>query len=567
MSNAITTIKSSGLYRALNAHRSLTEEDLQRHSQTPLDGMTVANWLVTTGLASSKDMAKVVADHFGFPLLDLSQVDVDAVAEKEPNLLQAAKGLDVFLLGSRNGTLFAAVADPTDLSVLQQLKFRTQMQVEPIVVEQHKLANLTQQAMNNQGGVDLLTEDIDGLNAGLSEEELGVDDAPIVRFVHRALQEAIRLGASDIHLEPYETQYRIRYRIDGVLQETAHPPVTAKSKIAARIKIMSKLNTTETRIPQEGRLQVTGLGGKNRKVDFRVSTLPTLHGEKIVLRILNSNQTILKLDKLGLNQKQMDDIKAALELPHGMILVTGPTGSGKTVTLYTFLSMLNNPSINISTVEDPAEINLPGVNQVNINEKIDLTFSRTLRALLRQDPDVIMVGEIRDSDTADISIKASQTGHLVLSTLHTNDAVSSIVRLKNMGVELFNIAGSLNMVIAQRLVRQLCSCKAPHPKGIQAMVMAGLMRNDETTQVDWTPFCAVGCDACNGTGYEGRTGIYEVMKVSEAMRNLILEDAPAKVFEQTARDEGVISMRQAGINKVREGITSIEEILGATTTD
>lgn len=327
---------------------------------------------------------------------------------------------------------------------------------------------------------------------------------------------------------------------------------------------MSSLNTTETRIPQDGRIRMT-LGADERKIDFRVSTLPTLFGEKIVMRLLDSSKSLLKLEQLGFENVQRDAIEKALAKPHGMILVTGPTGSGKTVSLYTFLQMLNNDSINISTVEDPAEINLPGINQVNINERIGLTFAKALRALLRQDPDVIMVGEIRDLETADISIKASQTGHKVLSTLHTNDAVSTIIRLKNMGVETFNISSSVSLIIAQRLVRKLCSCKSPHPQGPRALTTPSLTSN--VPQEDWTPFCAVGCETCNGTGYLGRTGIYEVLPVSEGMQELIISGASALDMERLARQEGISSMRESGLAKIRLGITSIEEILSATKTD
>jgi len=411
----------------------------------------------------------------------------------------------------------------------------------------------------------LLTEvESDAGNSINEEASPDVDDAPIVRFVQRVLSDALKKGASDIHFEPYEKSYRVRFRIDGVLQEASQPPLAAKSKIAARIKIMSRLNTTETRVPQDGRIRLT-LGADERKIDFRVSTLPTLFGEKIVMRLLDSSKSLLKLEQLGFDNTQRSAVEKALAKPHGMILVTGPTGSGKTVSLYTFLQMLNNDSINISTVEDPAEINLPGINQVNINERIGLTFAKALRALLRQDPDVIMVGEIRDLETADISIKASQTGHKVLSTLHTNDAVSSIIRLKNMGVETFNIASSVSLIIAQRLVRKLCNCKSPHPLGLQALTTSGLLK--ELPQEDWTPFCAVGCEACNGTGYSGRTGIYEVLPVSEAMQELIISGASALELERLARQEGIASMSESGVAKVRLGITSIEEILSATKAD
>lgn len=565
MSISSAVVKSSGLVRALTAKSILGSSQLEQLSSEEPQGRSVAEWIVSNGVVSAELLASTVAQHFGYPLLDLNQFD-DARDGLESDLVQAEKGLEAFVLNRRQGALYVAMADPTDLSTIQQLKFRTQLQIEPIVVEYDKLLSRIEKNDPSQGMDEgLLTEVETEANINASEEAApDVDDAPIVRFVQRVLGEALKKGASDIHFEPYEKTYRVRFRIDGVLQETSQPPLAAKAKIAARIKIMSRLNTTETRIPQDGRIRLT-LGADERKIDFRVSTLPTLFGEKIVMRLLDSSKSLLKLEQLGFDNAQREAVEKALAKPHGMILVTGPTGSGKTVSLYTFLQMLNEDSINISTVEDPAEINLAGINQVNINERIGLSFAKALRALLRQDPDVIMVGEIRDLETADISIKASQTGHKVLSTLHTNDAAATIIRLKNMGVEAFNIASSVSLIIAQRLVRKLCSCKSPHPQGLQALTHAGLMK--QVPQEDWTPFCAVGCDACNGTGYSGRTGIYEVMPVSEAMQELIIAGGSALDMERLARQEGVASMSESGLAKIRLGQTSIEEILSATKTD
>ncbi|MBU0783542.1 MAG: type IV-A pilus assembly ATPase PilB [Gammaproteobacteria bacterium] len=565
MSISSAVVKSSGLVRALTAKGILEAAQLDRLTTEEVQGHSVAEWIVNNNIVSAEVLASSVAQHFGYPLLDLSQFD-DARDGLDNDLIQAEKGLEAFVLSRRQGALSVAMADPTDLSTIQQLKFRTQLQVEPVVVEYDKLLtriekNDPSQSMDNGLLTEVASESFKPSNEG---DEPDVDDAPIVRFVQRVLSDALKKGASDIHFEPYEKSYRVRFRIDGVLQETSQPPLAAKSKIAARIKIMSSLNTTETRIPQDGRIRMT-LGADERKIDFRVSTLPTLFGEKIVMRLLDSSKSLLKLEQLGFENVQRDAIEKALAKPHGMILVTGPTGSGKTVSLYTFLQMLNNDSINISTVEDPAEINLPGINQVNINERIGLTFAKALRALLRQDPDVIMVGEIRDLETADISIKASQTGHKVLSTLHTNDAVSTIIRLKNMGVETFNISSSVSLIIAQRLVRKLCSCKSPHPQGPRALTTPSLTSN--VPQEDWTPFCAVGCETCNGTGYLGRTGIYEVLPVSEGMQELIISGASALDMERLARQEGISSMRESGLAKIRLGITSIEEILSATKTD
>ncbi|HEX4878854.1 MAG TPA: type IV-A pilus assembly ATPase PilB [Limnobacter sp.] len=566
MSISSAILKSSGLVRALTAKGLMEASRLDNLADEDLQARSVAEWLVSNNLVTADVLATCVASHFGYPLFDLAQFDPQSTLDMEPELALAGKGLEAVVLGKRPNSIAVGMADPTDLSTIQQLKFRTQLQVDPVVVEYDKLLHKLDQHQPGQS-IDegLLTEVMtDTETSDLEEVSPDVDDAPIVRFVQRLLNDALKKGASDIHFEPYEKNYRVRFRIDGVLQETSQPPLTAKAKIAARIKIMSRLNTTETRVPQDGRIRIT-LGADERKVDFRVSTLPTLFGEKIVMRLLDSSRSLLKLEQLGFDAVQKTAVEAALAKPHGMILVTGPTGSGKTVSLYTFLQMLNHESINISTVEDPAEINLNGINQVNINERLGLTFAKALRALLRQDPDVIMVGEIRDLETADISIKASQTGHKVLSTLHTNDAVSTIIRLKNMGVETYNIASSLNLIIAQRLVRKLCNCKAPHPQGAKALVQAGMLK--ELPQEDWTPFCAVGCDTCNGTGYSGRTGIYEVLPVSERMQELIIEGASAPDMERQARAEGVGSMMDSGLNKIRLGITTIEEILGATKTD
>lgn len=564
MTITAATIKNSGLVRALTAQNALTIEKIDSAGVDNANGRSVADWLISSGLTDAMNLAKTVATHFGYPLLDIAQFDFDSLGDLDSDILQATKGLEAAILGKRNNTLFVGMADPTDLSTLQQLKFRTHLQVEPVVVEYDKLGRLL---ADNQtpDAENLALESVNEVSAADQREDaLDVDDAPIVRYVQRILTEALKRQASDIHFEPYEKMYRVRYRIDGILQETSQPPLSARAKIAARIKIMSLLNTTETRIPQDGRMRIS-LGPDLQKVDFRVSTLPTLFGEKIVLRLLDSTRSVLGIDQLGFNPRQKKDLMDALDSPHGMLLVTGPTGSGKTVSLYTFLNVLNKETINISTVEDPAEINIPGINQVNINEKIGLTFAKALRSLLRQDPDVIMVGEIRDIETADISIKASQTGHKVLSTLHTNDAVSTIVRLKNMGVETYNIASSVNLVIAQRLVRKLCQCKSPLPEGQKGLVNAGLLK--EVTQEDWTPFCAVGCEACNGTGYMGRTGIYEVLKISDAMKDLIIANASALDMEKLARSEGTLTMRESGVEKIRAGITSIDEILAATKTD
>jgi type IV pilus assembly protein PilB len=392
------------------------------------------------------------------------------------------------------------------------------------------------------------------------EGEVDVEDAPVVRFIQKILIDAINEGASDIHFEPYEKFYRIRVRQDGVLREIARPPLALKEKIAARLKIISKLDISEKRVPQDGRTKL--VLSKNKAIDFRVSTLPTLWGEKIVLRILDSSQAMLGIDALGYEPDQKAALLEAIERPYGMILVTGPTGSGKTVSLYTCLNLLNKPEVNISTAEDPVEINLPGINQVNINDKIGLTFAAALRAFLRQDPDIIMVGEIRDLETADIGVKAAQTGHLLLSTLHTNDAPSTVERLRNIGIAPFNIASSVILITAQRLVRRLCTCKKPIDIPVEALISAGF--SEEELDGSWQPYGPAGCEKCRGSGYKGRTGLYEVMPISDAIQRLIMANASAMEIEAQARSEGVRSLRQSGLLKVKHGITSLTEVLAAT---
>ncbi len=387
-----------------------------------------------------------------------------------------------------------------------------------------------------------------------------VDDAPVVRFLQKMLMDAIREGASDLHFEPYEKMYRIRYRVDGILREVANPPLAIKEKLAARIKVISKLDISEKRVPQDGRMKL--VLSKNRAIDFRVSTLPTLFGEKIVMRILDPSQATLGIDALGYEPEEKERLLAAVHRPYGMVLVTGPTGSGKTVSLYTCLNLLNQPDINISTAEDPAEINLPGINQVNVNDRAGLTFAAALKSFLRQDPDIIMVGEIRDLETADISIKAAQTGHMVFSTLHTNDAPTTLTRMMNMGVAPFNIASSVILITAQRLARRLCTCKQPHDIPEDALLEAGFQQND--LDGSWKPMKPVGCDRCKGSGYKGRVGIYQVMPISEEIQRIILSHGTALDIADQAGREGVRSLRESGLVKVKQGLTSLEEVLGCT---
>jgi type IV pilus assembly protein PilB len=475
--------------------------------------------------------------------------------------------LRIVSLHKRGNRLTIAVSDPTNLQAIDQIKFQTQMVVEPIVVEHDKLVHLSERlgqsaeaAMNELVGSEINLE-FDQVEAQPSvDTSADIDDAPIVRFLQKVLVDAINEGASDIHFEPYEKFYRIRFRVDGILREIAQPPLAIKDKLSSRIKVISKLDISEKRVPQDGRMKLAI--SKTRTIDFRVSTLPTLFGEKIVMRILDPAQVKLGIDTLGYETDQKETVLATIRRPYGMVLVTGPTGSGKTVSLYSFLNLLNQTGINISTAEDPAEIQLAGVNQVNVNDKAGLTFAAALKSFLRQDPDIIMVGEIRDLETADIAIKAAQTGHLVFSTLHTNDAPSTLTRLLNMGVPTFNIAASMLLVTAQRLARRLCICKEPHIVPEQALLEAGFTPDE--LDGSWQLFKPVGCDICKGTGYKGRVGIYQIMPISEAMQKLILENANAVQIAEQARREGVADLRRAGLVKVRKGFTSIEEILAVT---
>lgn len=568
MSISVAMLKSSGLVKMLISDKTLTEESLEKISKNGKDSKSVAHALVSNGLISSHDLAEKVARHYGFPLIDLFQFDWEYAAPHVASYEKATHDLEATVLYRRGNNLYVGTVDPTDLNTLQQIKFRSRLQVEPIVVSlealQHTKTQIKSSGEDNEifSAGDFTSSEEE---AGNTNQDIPIDEVPVVRFVQRTIEEAIEKRASDIHFEPFEKNYRVRFRIDGVLTSASQPPINVKQQIASRIKILSQLNISESRLPQDGRMSVHH-GKSNEKIDLRVSTLPTLFGEKIVMRILRASAGIMKLDTLGYNAGQIATIRTALAKPYGMILVTGPTGSGKTVSLYSFLDELNDEKINISTAEDPAEINIPGINQVNINEKIGVTFAKTLRALLRQDPDIIMVGEVRDFETADIAIKASQTGHLVLSTLHTNDAVSTIMRLKNMGIEPYNTASSVQLIIAQRLVRKLCDCKMPHDRGAKALMEAGFIKADELDSVS-TPFCAIGCKACHGTGYRGRLGIYEVVQISDNVRDLILKNAPASKMENQIRKEGAISMRQSGLEKILAGLTTIEEVLGATNID
>ena len=545
-----------------------TAEDIYKKSQISRTSFIAE--LTGSGAVSAMDLAHTVSAVFGAPLLDLDAIDPQRLPKEllDPKICHAYR---VVVLNKRNNRLIVATADPTDQEAAEKIKFTTQMGVDWIIAEYDKLSKLVEtttksasdslDTLNSQGG-DFEFDDVAVEEAPESNEAAGgdVEDAPIVKFLHKMLLDAFNMRASDLHFEPYEHQYRVRFRIDGELREIASPPIAIKDKLASRIKVISRLDISEKRVPQDGRMKLKV--GPDRVIDFRVSTLPTLFGEKIVIRILDPSSAKLGIDALGYEPEEKERLLEAIGRPYGMILVTGPTGSGKTVSLYTCLNLLNKPGVNIATAEDPSEINLPGVNQVNVNEKAGLTFAVALKSFLRQDPDIIMVGEIRDLETADISIKAAQTGHLVLSTLHTNDAPTTLTRMRNMGIAPFNIASSVILITAQRLARRLCPvCKVPADIPHEAMVDAGYPEED--LDGSWVTYRPVGCSACNN-GYKGRVGIYQVMPISEEIQRIILRDGSALEIAEQAKAEGVRSLRASGLHKAKLGLTSLEEVLAVT---
>ena len=508
---------------------------------------------------------RMTAEEYGMPLFDLRTLNLtdrptDLVT---PKFIDEHQVLPIFHRGSK---VFVAVGEPGEQAGLDAFKFQTGLGVEPILVDATALKESIEKISGEASASDLAVLDDENLEdiEFLDEDEPGGEtvsqadtesDTPVVRFVNKLLMDAIKLGASDIHVEPYEKRLRVRYRVDGVLHESASPPISLANRLVARIKILSRLDIAERRVPQDGRLKLAGQ--RNTKIDFRVSTLPTVHGEKVVMRLLDSSGASLKLSDLGMEADQLVHYEAAVKKPYGMVLVTGPTGSGKTVSLYSALAMLNRPETNISTVEDPVEINLDGINQVAINEKANLTFSAALRSFMRQDPDIIMVGEIRDLETAEIAIKASQTGHLVLSTLHTNDATATIMRMLNMGIAPYNVAGSINLIMAQRLARRLCSnCKQPTDLPPETLIDAGI-KEDDIDNV--TAFEAIGCDACTN-GYKGRAGIFQVLPVSDKLTSMILKSAGQDELESQAIEEGVLTLRQSALKKFATGQLSLAEV-------
>ena len=570
MATHAATRNISGLARALAQHGVMSEyEAEQLQTQAQASGASFVETVLLGKRMTAGQLAVFASRTFGNPLLDLASFDLDHI-QKELVDLKMAQTRRVLPLYKRNNKLFVAISDPANLQVLDEVRFKTNLVPEPIVVEDDKLvaaiaklAEASGATLRDQGNledIDVGTDD-DGPQAFADEDSSDIDDAPVVKYIQKLLLDGISQGASDIHFEPYEKFFRVRYRIDGILSEIAQPPLAIKDKVASRIKVISRLDISEKRVPQDGRMKL--VLSKTRAIDFRVSTLPTLYGEKIVMRILDSAGVKLGIEALGYEPEQQASLLYAIGRPYGMILVTGPTGSGKTVSLYTCLNILNQPGVNISTAEDPAEIQLAGVNQVNVNDKAGLTFAVALKSFLRQDPDIIMVGEIRDLETADIAIKAAQTGHLVMSTLHTNDAPTTLTRMLNMGVAPFNIASSVILITAQRLGRKLCAnCKKPEDIPPEALQQAGF--RDDDLDGSWQPYGPVGCDQCKGTGYKGRVGIYQVMPVTDELRQVIMRAGNAIEIADQARKEGVKDLRQSGLLKVKAGITSLEEIEAIT---
>ena len=569
MATHVATRNISGLARALAQHGVMSEheaEALQNQAQTA--GVTFVEQVLVGKRMNAQQLAVFGSRAFGIPLLDLNAFELEQVdkAYFDAKIAQARRVLPLYKRGNR---LYVALSDPANLQALEEVRFKTNLPVEPIVVEDDKLGQAIAKVVEASGTTLQEIASLEDIEIGLEEgapqpsveDDSEVEDAPVVKYIQKVMLDAIAAGASDIHFEPYEKFFRIRYRIDGVLMEVAQPPLAIKDKVASRIKVISKLDIAERRVPQDGRMKL--VLSKTRAIDFRVSSLPTLWGEKIVLRILDSSGIKLGIDALGYEPDQQEAMLHAIGRPYGMILVTGPTGSGKTVSLYSCLNILNQPGINISTAEDPAEIQLAGINQVNVNDKAGLTFASALRSFLRQDPDIIMVGEIRDLETADIAIKAAQTGHLVLSTVHTNDAPTTLTRLLNMGVAPFNVASSVILITAQRLARKLClQCKRPADIPPEALLRAGFQHDD--LDGSWQPFAPVGCDACKGTGYRGRTGVYEVMPISDEMRQIIMRNGNSLDIAEQAAKEGLRTLRMSGLLKVKSGVTSLEEIEACT---
>ena len=558
-----------GLGRALVVAGKLGQkaaEDIFRKAQSGRTSFIAE--LTGSGAVSAFDLAHTMSTAFAAPLLDLEAIDAQRLPKGllDPKICTTYR---IVVLSKRNNRLIVATADPSDQEAAEKIKFSTQMGVDWVIAEYDKLSKLVEasntsasEAMESIIGDDFEFDET-STEASSEDSEASVsevEDAPVVKFLQKMLLDAFSMRASDLHFEPFEHTYRVRFRVDGELREIASPPVAIKEKLAARIKVISKLDISEKRVPQDGKMKLKI--GPDRVIDFRVSTLPTMYGEKIVIRILDPSSAKLGIDALGYEPVEKERLLHAIQRPYGMVLVTGPTGSGKTVSLYTCLNILNKPGVNIATAEDPAEITLPGVNQVSMNDKAGMTFTVALKAFLRQDPDIIMVGEIRDLETADIAIKAAQTGHMVMSTLHTNDAPTTLTRMRNMGIAPFNIASSVILITAQRLARRLCpNCKTPADIPRETLLDAGFAEDD--VDGSWTPYRPVGCSMCTN-GYKGRVGVYQVMPISEEIQRIVLRDGSALEIAAQAEVEGVRSLRQSGLSKVKLGMTSLEEILGCT---
>jgi type IV pilus assembly protein PilB len=560
----------TGVAKVLVSAGKLTQkaaEDLLKQAKANDNKLSFVATVVGAGALKSDDLAHTLAQALALPLIDLDAVDI---ARLPKGLIDAklAAQYQLLVLGKRGSRLFIGASDPTNQEAAERIKFATQLSPEWVIVEHDKLAKQLESASTSASdqleaiaGDDFDFDVTDDESASVETQDAAaeVEDAPVVRFLQKMLIDAINARASDLHFEPYEYHYRVRFRIDGELREITQPPVAIKDKLAARIKVISRLDIAEKRVPQDGRMKLK-FGSK--AIDFRVSTLPTLFGEKIVIRILDPSSAKLGIEALGYEKIEKDRLLLAIQRPYGMVLVTGPTGSGKTVSLYTCLNILNQPGVNIATVEDPAEINLPGINQVNVNDKAGLNFAVALKAFLRQDPDIIMVGEIRDRETAEIAIKAAQTGHMVMSTLHTNDAPTTLTRLMNMEIAPFNIASSVILITAQRLARKLCEiCKKPADYPRESLLKAGF--RPEELDGNWKPYRAVGCSACNN-GYKGRVGLYQVMPVTEAIQRIILSAGTALDIARQAESEGVRDLRTSGLVKVRSGVTTLEEVISVT---
>ncbi|MGB2046557.1 MAG: type IV-A pilus assembly ATPase PilB [Psychrobacter celer] len=568
---SITTSKYGGLAQQLISEGIVSEANMktaQTESQQQQIGLV--SYLVDNKLADAYHLAQMLSQAFGDPLFDLDALSLDVIPKDlvDEKIVRKFNALPLFKRGQR---LFVALSDPTRIDAIDAIAFNSRLSIETVVVEEDKLKKRIEalyadsmQSFDSFSDSDLnvgFEEGDDAADEGETKLSDSVDEAPVVKFVNKMLVDAIRMGASDLHFEPYEKTYRVRFRVDGVMQKMASPPVQLAGKIAARLKVMSQMDISERRIPQDGRIKLKL--SKNKAIDFRVNSLPTLFGEKIVLRILDPSSAMLGIDALGYEPDQQEMFLEALHKPQGMLLITGPTGSGKTVSLYTGINILNTGATNISTAEDPVEINLEGINQVNVNQKVGLTFANALKSFLRQDPDIVMVGEIRDLETAEIAIKAAQTGHMVLSTLHTNSAPETLTRLRNMGVASFNIATSVNLVIAQRLARRLCkNCKKAINVPRQSLLELGFTDADldDPDNVIYEP---VGCNECR-EGYKGRVGVYEVMKVSPDISRIIMEDGNAMDIKDAALKNGFRDLRRSGILKVLQGVTSIQEMMRVT---